>query len=263
MTDTREITVSVAAPIASFIVAPAAPVVNQPVQFISTASDSDGVITDQAWDLNGDGLFDNGGGPSALRSFAAGGPVRRRPARHRQRRAHVLPVADDHGRRAARSDTASDRGPAAAQPVPGRADIRRADQARRAAAQGRGGRASRVDGARRLQGAQLSLPDPDQRRVEELDQPQAVAIGAAPARGRPDPDLHHQPRHDRQVHVVQDPAREVAASAWTGASGTARRGRSAARANGSRPTRRRRYRSPLRTPRGGRGRWRPLPFPSG
>jgi len=73
VTDTREITVSVAAPIASFTVAPAAPVVNQPVQFISTASDSDGVITDQAWDLNGDGLFDNGGGPSALRSFAAAG----------------------------------------------------------------------------------------------------------------------------------------------------------------------------------------------
>jgi hypothetical protein len=73
VTDSREVTVSAAVPIASFIVAPAAPVVNQPVQFISTASDSDGVITDQAWDLNGDGLFDNGAGPSALRSFAAPG----------------------------------------------------------------------------------------------------------------------------------------------------------------------------------------------
>jgi hypothetical protein len=71
--DAQEITVTLARPAASFIVAPASPVVNQPVQFISTATDSDGVITEQVWDLNGDGLFDNGAGPSALRSFAAAG----------------------------------------------------------------------------------------------------------------------------------------------------------------------------------------------
>jgi PKD repeat protein len=71
--DTKSITVTLAPPIASFIVSPAAPLVNQPVQFISTASDPDGVVIDQAWDLNGDGLYDNGSGPSALRSFGAAG----------------------------------------------------------------------------------------------------------------------------------------------------------------------------------------------
>jgi hypothetical protein len=60
-------------PVASFTFSPAAPVVNQPVQFMSTASDPDGGIVDQVWDLNGDGNFDNGGGTTALRTFAAPG----------------------------------------------------------------------------------------------------------------------------------------------------------------------------------------------
>jgi PKD repeat protein len=57
-------------PVASFTIAPAAPVVNQPVLFTSTSRDPDGTIKDQVWDLNGDGNYDNGGGAAALRTFA-------------------------------------------------------------------------------------------------------------------------------------------------------------------------------------------------
>jgi hypothetical protein len=60
-------------PAASFTIAPAAPIVNQPVTFTSTSSDPDGTISDQTWDLNGDGLYDNGGGATALRTFATPG----------------------------------------------------------------------------------------------------------------------------------------------------------------------------------------------
>jgi hypothetical protein len=56
-------------PIASFTVTPAVPVVNQPVLFTSTSSDPDGMVTEQVWDLNGDGSYDNGGGATALRTF--------------------------------------------------------------------------------------------------------------------------------------------------------------------------------------------------
>ncbi len=61
------------APVASFGISPAAPIVNQPVLFTSTSSDADGTVTEQAWDLNGDGNFDNGGGTTALRTFSAPG----------------------------------------------------------------------------------------------------------------------------------------------------------------------------------------------
>jgi PKD domain len=61
------------APVASFTIAPAAPVANQPVLFTSTSSDADGTISEQVWDLNGDGNFDNGGGATALRAFPAPG----------------------------------------------------------------------------------------------------------------------------------------------------------------------------------------------
>jgi len=60
-------------PVASFTVAPAAPVVHQPVLFTSTSSDPDGTLTEQVWDLNGDGNYDNGGGVTALRAFAGAG----------------------------------------------------------------------------------------------------------------------------------------------------------------------------------------------
>lgn len=60
-------------PVASFTIAPTAPVVNQPVLFTSTSGDSDGALTEQVWDLNGDGNYDNGGGATALRAFADAG----------------------------------------------------------------------------------------------------------------------------------------------------------------------------------------------
>jgi hypothetical protein len=60
-------------PDASFAVTPGAPVAGQPVLFTSTSGDSDGVLTEQVWDLNGDGNYDNGGGGTALRTFAAAG----------------------------------------------------------------------------------------------------------------------------------------------------------------------------------------------
>ena len=60
-------------PIASFTIAPPAPLVNQPVVFTSTSSDSDGTVNEQVWDLNGDGNYDNGGGVTARRAFADAG----------------------------------------------------------------------------------------------------------------------------------------------------------------------------------------------
>jgi hypothetical protein len=57
-------------PVASFTIAPAAPVANQPVLFTSTSSDPDGTVKEQVWDLNGDGNYDNGGGVTAFRAFA-------------------------------------------------------------------------------------------------------------------------------------------------------------------------------------------------
>jgi hypothetical protein len=60
-------------PVASFTIAPATPLANQPVLFTSTSSDPDGALIEQVWDLNGDGNYDNGGGATAFRSFAAAG----------------------------------------------------------------------------------------------------------------------------------------------------------------------------------------------
>jgi hypothetical protein len=60
-------------PVASFTIAPAAPVANRPVLFTSTSSDPDGTLMEQVCDLNGDGNYDNGGGATAFRSFADAG----------------------------------------------------------------------------------------------------------------------------------------------------------------------------------------------
>jgi hypothetical protein len=72
-TVTKTISVAGQAPIASYTFTPAAPRANDPVAFTSTSSDADGSLGEQAWDLNGDGLYDNGSGPTALRSFPAAG----------------------------------------------------------------------------------------------------------------------------------------------------------------------------------------------
>jgi PKD repeat protein len=74
------------APSATFTVAPAAPRIGEPVTFASTASDPDGSIAFQEWDLNGDGAFGDATGPTAQTTFAAAG------AHNVSRR-----VADDRG----------------------------------------------------------------------------------------------------------------------------------------------------------------------
>jgi PKD repeat protein len=74
------------APSATFTVSPPAPQIGQAVSFSSTATDPDGFITGQEWDLNGDGTFGDASGPTASTTFATAG-------------AHnvSLRVADDRG----------------------------------------------------------------------------------------------------------------------------------------------------------------------
>ena len=110
--------------VASFTIAPAAPVANQPVLFTSTSSDPDGTLIEQVWDLNGDGNYDNGGGATALRSFADAGELRGRAPGDGRCRARLLRLADADGRTCAGDPSRHDAevGTAAAEPVPGRAD---------------------------------------------------------------------------------------------------------------------------------------------
>jgi PKD repeat protein len=61
------------APTATFVVSPAAPRVGQPVSFTSTASDSDGSIAAQEWDLDGDGTFGDATGSTAQTTFTTAG----------------------------------------------------------------------------------------------------------------------------------------------------------------------------------------------
>ena len=59
-------------PDASFGAFPREPVSGQTVRFVSYACDPDGQLTEQAWDLDGDGTFDDAFGSSASRAFQAG-----------------------------------------------------------------------------------------------------------------------------------------------------------------------------------------------
>jgi PKD repeat protein len=69
----KTLTVVGQAPVASFTFAPAGPLANQPVTFSSTSVDPDGTIADLTWDLDGNSVYDNGAGPTALRTFPAAG----------------------------------------------------------------------------------------------------------------------------------------------------------------------------------------------
>ena len=69
----RIITVSNQEPLVSFIHLPARARVGQPVSFVSEASDPDGSIASQRWDLDGDGDFDDGTEKSVSRSFSRPG----------------------------------------------------------------------------------------------------------------------------------------------------------------------------------------------
>lgn len=59
-------------PDATFVALPDEPVAGQVVSLVSYACDPDGRLTEQAWDLDGDGTFDDSSGPSASRTFASG-----------------------------------------------------------------------------------------------------------------------------------------------------------------------------------------------
>ncbi len=74
-TTTASVTVIAAnvLPTASFTQSNAAPVAGDSVTFTDTSTDSDGTITARAWDLNGDGQYDDGTGASANRTFATAG----------------------------------------------------------------------------------------------------------------------------------------------------------------------------------------------
>lgn len=61
----RTVTVQNRPPVAAFSVTPPAPMVGDVVTMSSTASDADGPIITQSWDLDGDTLFDDASGAAA------------------------------------------------------------------------------------------------------------------------------------------------------------------------------------------------------
>ena len=62
-----------AAPTAAFSASPASPALGEAVTFSSSSIDPDGRPLAHAWDLDGDGSFDDGNGASAAASFASDG----------------------------------------------------------------------------------------------------------------------------------------------------------------------------------------------
>jgi PKD domain len=62
----RDVLVGNRPPVASFSLVPAAPLAREQVTFTSTAVDPDGPIVAQEWDLDGDGVFDDATGETAL-----------------------------------------------------------------------------------------------------------------------------------------------------------------------------------------------------
>jgi hypothetical protein len=74
-TGTKTIVVPVfranAPPVAGFVWTPSSPVAGSQVQLISTSVDAEGAVA-EAWELDGDGDFDDAVGPSATASFGAG-----------------------------------------------------------------------------------------------------------------------------------------------------------------------------------------------
>ena len=60
-------------PAAAVAALPASPSVGEEVTFVSYSQDRDGTIGQQAWDLDGNGAFDDASGPIATRRFAAPG----------------------------------------------------------------------------------------------------------------------------------------------------------------------------------------------
>ena len=63
------------APVAAFSVSPERPVAGQTLVLTSQSTDSDGTVSSLAWDLDGDGAFDDASGPRAERRVTAAGRV--------------------------------------------------------------------------------------------------------------------------------------------------------------------------------------------
>jgi PKD repeat protein len=72
--ETQTVTVGNRPPVAAFGVTPSAPVVGEAVTLTSRATDPDGSIAAEDWDLDGDGEFDDGTGSTASVTFNAAGP---------------------------------------------------------------------------------------------------------------------------------------------------------------------------------------------
>jgi len=72
-TTSRTLTVGNQAPSASFAYSPSAPLRREAVTFTSTSADPDGSIASQAWDLDGDGRYDDATGATARRSWNGAG----------------------------------------------------------------------------------------------------------------------------------------------------------------------------------------------
>ena len=62
-------------PVASFTVAPERPVVGQTLELASQSSDPDGTLVEVAWDLDGDGEFDDATGDAARLAVERTGPI--------------------------------------------------------------------------------------------------------------------------------------------------------------------------------------------
>jgi hypothetical protein len=61
-----------APPVAGFVWAPASPLAGGAVQLYSTSVDAEGALASEAWELDGDGDFNDAFGPSVANSFTAG-----------------------------------------------------------------------------------------------------------------------------------------------------------------------------------------------
>ncbi len=72
-TQTQPVTVRNRPPVAAFTYAPEDPLPNDRILLTSFSADPDGPLVSQAWDLDGDGVFDDAQGPAATVSFTVAG----------------------------------------------------------------------------------------------------------------------------------------------------------------------------------------------
>jgi PKD repeat protein len=70
---TQAVTVKNRAPVAAFTFGPSAPFTGDDITLTSAASDPDGTLAEQAWDLDGDGAYDDATGAVVHTSFATVG----------------------------------------------------------------------------------------------------------------------------------------------------------------------------------------------